>query len=226
MKPMKLIAALGFAALIAGCATTDTASRNAPFDTPKASAASTAQTLEGKSIFEATAPSWNVQRVNVTVPETLVVSEANSYYPSGDIVWRGDPAGDRHAQVKAIFETAMARGTSDMNAGQPVILDVQVLRFHALTEKTRYTIGGIHSISFGVTLRDANSGALLGESRVVKADLRGFGGQQAIDAERAGLTQKVRITDHLAKVIEAELATAGGYTNQRLGLVQAINNTF
>ncbi|WP_299864560.1 DUF6778 family protein [uncultured Roseobacter sp.] len=226
MKPMKMIAALGFAALIAGCATTDTASRNAPFDTPKASAAPTAQTLDGQSIFEATAPSWNVQRVNVTVPETLVVSEANSYYPSGDIVWRGDPAGDRHAQVKAIFETAMARGTSDMNAGQPVILDVQVLRFHALTEKTRYTIGGIHSISFGVTLRDANSGALLGESRVVKADLRGFGGQQAIDAERAGLTQKVRITDHLAKVIEAELATAGGYTNQRLGLVQAINNTF
>lgn len=226
MKPMKLIAALSFAALIAGCATTDTASRNAPFDTPKASAASTAQAVDGQSIFEATAPSWNVQRVNVTVPETLVVSEANSYYPSGDIVWRGDPAGDRHAQVKAIFETAMARGTSDMNAGQPVILDVQVLRFHALTEKTRYTIGGIHSISFGVTLRDANSGALLGESRVVKADLRGFGGQQAIDAERAGLTQKVRITDHLAKVIEAELATAGGYTNQRLGLVQAINNTF
>ncbi|MDW3184033.1 DUF6778 family protein [Roseobacter sp.] len=226
MKPMKMIAALGFAALIAGCATTDTASRNAPFDTPKAGATPTAQTLDGQSIFEATAPSWNVQRVNVTVPETLVVSEANSYYPSGDIVWRGDPAGDRHAQVKAIFETAMARGTSDMNAGQPVILDVQVLRFHALTEKTRYTIGGIHSISFGVTLRDANSGALLGESRVVKADLRGFGGQQAIDAERAGLTQKVRITDHLAKVIEAELATAGGYTNQRLGLVQAINNTF
>ncbi|WP_229884423.1 DUF6778 family protein [Roseobacter sp. MH60115] len=226
MKPMKMIAALGFAALIAGCATTDTASRNAPFDTPKAGAAPAAQALDGQSIFEATAPSWNVQRVNVTVPETLVVSEANSYYPSGDIVWRGDPAGDRHAQVKAIFETAMARGTSDMNAGQPVILDVQVLRFHALTEKTRYTIGGIHSISFGVTLRDANSGALLGESRVVKADLRGFGGQQAIDAERAGLTQKVRITDHLAKVIEAELATAGGYTNQRLGLVQAINNTF
>ncbi|WP_299958924.1 DUF6778 family protein [uncultured Roseobacter sp.] len=226
MKPMKMIAALGFAALIAGCATTDTASRNAPFDTPKTSAAPTAQALDGQSIFEATAPSWNVQRVNVTVPETLVVSEANSYYPSGDIVWRGDPAGDRHAQVKAIFETAMARGTSDMNAGQPVTLDVQVLRFHALTEKTRYTIGGIHSISFGVTLRDANSGALLGESRVVKADLRGFGGQQAIDAERAGLTQKVRITDHLAKVIEAELVTADGYTNQRLGLVQAINNTF
>lgn len=226
MKPMKLIAALSFAAFVAGCATTDTASRNAPFTAPDANAASTAQALADTGVFEVTARPLDVQRVNVIVPETLVVSEANSYYPSGDIVWRGDPAGDRHAQVKAIFENAMTRGTDNLNKGQPVVLDVQVLRFHALTEKTRYTIGGVHSISFGVTLRDAKSGALLGESRVVKADLRGFGGQQAIDAERAGQTQKVRITDHLAKVIEAELATAGGYTNQRLGLVQAINNTF
>ncbi|WP_299783474.1 DUF6778 family protein [uncultured Roseobacter sp.] len=226
MKPMKLITALGFAALIAGCATTDTASRNAPFNTPGATNAPTTQALVDTGVFEVAEPSWNIQRVNVIVPETLVVSEANSYYPSGDIVWRGDPAGDRHAQVKAIFENAMARGTDDMDKGQPVILDVQVFRFHALTEKTRYTIGGVHSITFGVSLRDAETGALLGERRVVKADLKGFGGQQAIDAERQGLTQKVRITDHLAKVIEAELASAEGYTNQRLGLVQAINNTF
>ena len=222
MKPIKLITALGFAALIAGGAPTDTASRNAPVANP----APAAQKLVDTNAYEVVTPALNIRKVNVIVPETLVVSEANSYYPSGDIVWRGDPAGDRHAQVKSIFETAMARGTADMDDGEPVILDVQVFRFHALTEKTRYTIGGVHSIKFGVTLRDARTGALIGERRVVKADLRGFGGQQAIDAERQGQTQKVRITDHLATVIKTELAQEGGCIGQRLGLVQAINDTF
>ncbi|MGZ2257738.1 DUF6778 family protein [Roseobacter sp. A03A-229] len=217
MTLIKTCAALGLAALIAGCATTDTASRNTPFTTGSEA---------GAASFQAQVQPLNVRAVNVVVPQTLQVSEANSYYPSGDIVWRGDAPGDRHAQVKAIFDEAMGRGTATMVKGAPVVLDVQVLRFHALTEKTRYTIGGVHSIRFNLAVRDAETGLLLGEPRTVKADLKGFGGQQAIDAERQGQTQKVRITDHLARVIATELAVSGGYTNQRLGLVQAINNTF
>ena len=39
----------------------------------------------------------------------------------------------------------------------------------------------------------------------------------------AGLTQKVRITAHLAEVIRQELTTVEGFKNPQLGLIQAMN---
>ncbi|MEO0864867.1 MAG: DUF6778 family protein, partial [Pseudomonadota bacterium] len=123
----------------------------------------------------------------------------------------------------AIFETAMQRGTQSLDGTQPVALDIEVKRFHALTEKARYTVGGVHSITFDLTLIDPETGAKLGETRQVRADLDGFGGQQALRAEAAGLTQKVRITAHLAEVIRQELTTADGFKNPQLGFIQAMN---
>ena len=90
----------------------------------------------------------DVVAINVSVPETLLVSEKNSYYPGGDIVWHGDPVGNRRDQVKAIFEAAMANGTSDMTGDRKVMLDIVVTRFHSLTPKARYTVGGVHAIQF------------------------------------------------------------------------------
>jgi hypothetical protein len=168
-------------------------------------------------------PTYRVTDITVRVPRDLTVSEANRYYPSSDIVWREDPLGDRHSQVQAIFEDAMARGTQDMNGIVPVALDVEVMRFHALTEKTRYTVGGVHSIMFELTLRNADTGLALGAPRVVEADLVGFGGQRAIEAESKGHTQKVRITGHLANVIRVELESPEGYQNERLGPIQVLN---
>lgn len=144
MKALKLIAALVTAVTLAGCASIDTPSRNAPF----------AQGAEGTSVnfaqtgavFEAADADYRVAQINVIVPRTLQVSEANSYKPRGDIVWRGDLPGDRHAQVKAIFEEALARGANGVNGSVPVVLDIEVTRFHALTEKTRYSVGGVHEI--------------------------------------------------------------------------------
>ena len=89
----------------------------------------------------------------------------------------------------------------------PVVVDVEVLRFHSLTEKTRYTIGGLHSIEFNMTLRDPKTNAVLVPTRKIKADLKGFGGSQAIAAEARGDTQKVRITRHLAGLLQHELMT-------------------
>ena len=156
------------------------------------------------------------------MPQSLKVSEANRYYPSGDIVWREDPLGDRHDQVKAIFQTALQRGADTMTSGAPVILDVKVSRFHALTEKARYTVGGVHSIAFTMQLRDANTGALIGEPHQVKAALKAFGGQHAIEAEARGETQKVRITAHLADVLRQEMASVG-FQTPNLGVMQAAN---
>ncbi|WP_298917958.1 DUF6778 family protein [uncultured Roseobacter sp.] len=223
MRPYKLIAVLTLSIFAAGCSTTDIASRNAPFSNPALEGAVGQKNLL-ETTFEAAVPIYDVTDVVVNVPENLIVSEANSYYPSGDIVWRGDPAGNRHEQVRAIFETAMARGTAGMTEGTPVILDIEVKRFHALTEKTRYTIGGIHAITFKMSVRSAETGLMLSEPRVIKANLKGFGGERAIAAERQGQTQKVRITDHLAGVIFTELGQPDGYSGQRVSVLAPQDN--
>ncbi|MGJ8545293.1 MAG: DUF6778 family protein [Sulfitobacter sp.] len=214
----KLIAAMATAGALTACGSVDTASRNASFAAPVAGAP-----VAGDQMALA-APSISVARINVTVPQSLKVSEANRYYPQGDIVWREDPLGDRHQQVQKIFADAMAFGTADFQGSTPVVLDIEVERFHALTEKARYTVGGVHSLRFKLTVRDAASGALLAEPRVVKADLDAFGGQMAKDAEARGETQKVRISGHLAQVIRQELTAPTGHKNAKLGLFQRINN--
>lgn len=237
MKNFKIAAALGLGIILSACGTPDLVTRNAPFDVsgvPTSENEPTAQpfvTAATQPVAPATeellpaalAARINVAQINVTVPERLKVSEANRYYPSGDIVWREDPIGDRHAQVERIFRDALAQGTSVFEGDVPVILDIQVTRFHALTEKARYTVGGVHSIKFRMALRDAKTGEFLSEPHIVEADLAAFGGQQAINAEARGLTQKVRISQHLAEVIRQELVKPEGYSNARLGFYQAVN---
>ncbi len=164
-----------------------------------------------------------VKSVNVTVPRSLKVSESNSYLPSGDIVWREDPIGDRHAQVQAIVQNALDTGVASLNGPVPVRLDIEVVKFHALTEKARYTTGGVHAITFNMSIRDAESGELLAPVRKVRADLDAFGGAQALRAEANGQTQKVRISNHLAEVIRQELSDPRGHRPQKKGLIGALN---
>jgi hypothetical protein len=211
MRTLKLIVMLGLGAMVSACASVDTTTRNARFEPQQPE-------------FVQTLPSVRVEQINVLVPQTLKVSERNSYYPGGDIVWRGDAFGNRHEQVKAIFDTALSQGTAPMDGIVPVRLDIRVDRFHALTEKARYSTGGVHSITFALQVRDLSTGLALGEPRLVKADLDAFGGQEALDAEARGLTQKVRITNHLAEVIRQELSSADGFKNPKLGVLQALNN--
>lgn len=169
------------------------------------------------------APSMRVTAIGVNVPLSLQVSEQNSYYPGADIVWRGEPIGDRHAQVKAIFEEAAKRGVAAAEGVEPAVVDIQVSRFHALTEKARYTVGGVHAITFSWQARDAATGDVIFGPKLVRADLEAFGGDEAIAADARGETQKVRITAHLAEVMRQELAVPGGYQNERLGLIQRLN---
>jgi hypothetical protein len=222
MRLLKLIAVLTLGVLISGCASIDTPSRNAPFGAAQAPRASVAGEFGDAAAKEM--PDYRVVEVNVTVPETLRVSEANSYLPKGDIVWREDPPGNRYKQVAAIVQDAMNQGTANVQGTVPVIVDVQVEKFHALTEKTRYSVGGIHSIRFVLSIRSAQTGLLLEEPRAVQADMIGYGGEKAIAAERAGQTQKVRITAFLAHVIETELTEPEGFVNPKLGFIQILNH--
>ncbi|KMW56711.1 putative lipoprotein [Candidatus Rhodobacter oscarellae] len=216
--------ALAVAAGLSACASVDqvdyngyldTASRAAPVE-PVLAAPVTTAPLER-------AQSYKVLAVNVSVPQTLIVSEKNRYYPSGDIVWREDPIGNRHEQVKTIISDALTQGVSNLDGDREVYLDVTVRRFHALTEKARYTVGGVHAIQFHVRLRDAATNEVVMEPKLIKADFDALGGQAAIQAEAAGKTQKVRITQHLAYVIQQELTQPEGYIAQDTGLVGAVN---
>ncbi|MEM1073129.1 MAG: DUF6778 family protein [Pseudomonadota bacterium] len=218
MKHFRWITAAAIAVLVSGCGasyTPDNVSQRVA--TP--ALASTPVAAPARAAFDVT-------EVNVIVPRSLIASEANSYYPAGDIVWRGDPPGDRHEQVQAIFETAFTRGTSSLDGSVPAVLDVQVERFHSVTEKTRYTIGGVHSIRFAMVLRDAETGQMLSPPRVVKANLKSYAGQRAIEADRQGQTQKVRITDHLARVIQSELSAPQPVTTPQLALIEAPDSEF
>ncbi|KZY34079.1 hypothetical protein A3731_19565 [Roseovarius sp. HI0049] len=216
MERIGCIAAVAAGLALAGCggAPMETATRNAPADFATPQMAQVAPL----------AAAVKVTSVKVRVPRTLQVSEANRFYPGGDIVWREDPPGDRHAQVQKIVEAAMLKGVRAVEGeGRPVVLDIEVTRFHALTEKTRRTVGAVHALQFTMQYRDPETGAALSAPKFVKADFKGFGGKAAKEAERAGQTQKVRITDHLAGVIRQQLTDPAQYQSAKLGLMSAFD---
>lgn len=191
MTYFKVILVVAIALTLSACATTEQVSRSV---SPE------------YSVTRANPVHFSVDRINVSVPDRLTVSEANLFYPIADIVWRGDVMGDRREQVADIFQEGMDRGAKKLKGNDDVVVDVRVLRFHSLTERARYTVGGVHSIKFVMSVRDSKTGDVIMGTKVVKADLNGFGGSRAIAAEHNGITQKVRITDHLSKVLQREMA--------------------
>ena len=218
------VLAVGAALGLSACASVNSVDSNAYYDTASRAAPVTSSlNAPVASVAPVALANFKVVAVNVSVPQSLRVSEANRYYPSGDIVWREDPIGNRHAQVDAIVTAGLTQGVAGFAGEREVVLDVVVTRFHALTEKARYTIGGVHAIQFEMTIRDAETGEILMASRPIKADFDALGGRTAVAAEARGITQKVRITNHLAFVIQQELGGPNGYTARDNGLIGAIN---
>lgn len=195
---------------VSACKAPETVTRAAPME----------ETVTAAMI--APAQSYMPASIDVRVPRSLKVSEANLFYPGGDIVWRGDRPGNRYEQVKTIFDSAAELGFSRVAGERPVAVDIEVTRFHSLTEKTRYTVGGVHSIKFLITLRDAETGLVLRPTREVNADLQGYGGRMALEAESKGLSQKYRITMHLAKVLRDELSLVTGFVPPKGGITARI----
>ena len=178
-----LVALLG----LGGCGAVDSTTR---------SWAGALQTEPGKAT-SAQALQLDVQRVNVRVPPTLSVSESNGYFPLADIVWQEELTGDRYKQVGAIVQQAAEAAASGRIGGYPVVVDLQVTRFHALTQRARYTTGGVHNIAFYFSVLDAETGKFLAEPQLIETRLKALGGAQAVEAVSRGETQKVRIVAHL-----------------------------
>lgn len=198
---MKMRHFIGLAALavsVAGCASVETVSRDVPMIAPQ---------LESMAAQTQIQRSYDVRDIRVSFPADLSISEANSYYPIADVVWRGDPFGDRRTQIAQIFATSFRQGSSDLQGDMPVIVGINVERFHSLTERTRYSIGGTHSIRFGLTIYHGETGAIVEDTRIITADLVALGGQAAVMAEARGETQKSRIITHLGMVAAQELTT-------------------
>ncbi|UYV38863.1 hypothetical protein N4R57_07500 [Rhodobacteraceae bacterium D3-12] len=199
MKRVRMVALVVLGMAVSGCAGVEAPSRNAPFEAPSVAAV---------------APSMKMVGFEVRVPNALKVSEANSYYPTGDIVWRGEPLGDRHAQVKKIFDESLAQVSKTSNGKVPVLVEIEVTRFHALTEKTRYTVGGRHEIQFVMHLLNPETRQPVAEPRPIDATFKAFGGARAIAAERNGVTQRKRIAGRLISVVQKELGKTSGVAAQ------------
>lgn len=149
------------------------------------------------------AQNWRVVEIDVLVPRSLTVSEANTFAPNADIVWREYPYGNRYDQVDAIITDAATRGVAALQGSRDVKLKITMMQFHALSEKTRAVLNnsGVHDITFTAQVFDIATNTALSPPDLIKADLIAFVGDQAVAAEKQGLTQKVRITSHVASVI-------------------------
>lgn len=138
----------------------------------------------------------------------LTVSESNQYYPSADIVWRGDPAGDRIVQIEALFAEAVRRnlGTGDaLTATRSVTADIVLERFHGLTQRAQFSTGGVYNIVFHLTVRDAATGDVIEPARRIVANLDAWDSAENARLEQAGVTQKMRVTDFLTDVLRQQL---------------------
>lgn len=161
MKKLRFAILALAAVAVSACAGPQATTRNAVGAAPLEPSALTqpAASVAKKSGDNLYIPDLNVTGITVNVPKTLTVSEKNSYYPNGDIVWRGDLFGDCHAQVEAILKDSAEQAAAKLNGSRDLHMHIQLTRFHGLTEKARYSTGGVHNINFYVTLRDPVTGA-------------------------------------------------------------------
>lgn len=144
---------------------------------------------------------WSLGEVRVSVPETLTTTEMDSFAPDADIVWHGEPLGDRRAQVAALMRDGIARGASGLPGRRAVDIDIEVLQFHAVTPLAVLRAPeAVHDIRYIARVRDARTGAVLVPPTEIQADVEALVGAVALEALAQGETQKVRITRHLAAV--------------------------
>ena len=139
------------------------------------------------------------QHVASVVDRPLLVKQASDLLRSY--------LGETEQRIAAMFEEAANRhiGARPLPDAQPVIAEITLRRFHGVTERTRFSVGGVYSIRFDLQLLDAGTREPLGEVRTIQADLPAPGGIAAVELERAGQTERVRVVDHLTWTLQREL---------------------
>lgn len=164
------------------------------------------RTYYDKPVPASQSANWRLSSVQVTAPRTLVVSEAETFLPNADIVWREDTRGDRYTQVEKIMRDAITKGASGLHGSRPVIIRATMTRFHAMTflAETKAP-GGTHDVEFNLSISDARSGEVLYGPTHIEASLPAMTGDQMVRARLAGQSQKSQITAHVAATIRGLL---------------------
>lgn len=219
MKMIRLVFLMSIAALVSACGAPQV-SRNATIDAPRSGGA----TFTGQELASFM-PNAKINKIIVDVPRSLEVSEKNSYYPRADIVWRGELIGDRHAQVQTLILESARKMANSLDGTRPVDMHIRLTRFHGLTEKARYLTGGVHNINFVLTLLDPATGTPLRGPKEIVTNLDAFGGVDAIEADRRGETQKVRISAFIEHVLKQEITQPRGYIDTNSGFYVALNRS-
>ncbi len=152
---------------------------------------------------------WTVSKVNVTVPDSLIISEERTFEPQADIVWREDPPGDRRAQIGAIMSKAVSTAAEGLEGQRSVVIDLAVTEFHAMTfeaEALNLDVG-VHNIGFVLAVRDAGTGERLAGPALIDASFPAKTGRVMAEARARGDSQKKQIIRHVAQTIAAWLGT-------------------
>ena len=144
---------------------------------------------------------WRLNDVVIFVPDELTVSNDNTFVPNADIVWHGDPYGDRKAQVSSILDEGISRGASVLRGRRPVNIVVSLRQFHSVTPAAvARAPSAVHNIEFIIEVRDAATGQTLNAPELISADLEAYVGAAAVTAAINGETQRKRIVTHLDAV--------------------------
>ena len=158
---------------------------------------------------------WRASEVTVIVPQTLTVSESNTLAPNADIVWHGDPLGDRRVQVRELIGAGIAHGASGLQGSRPVEIRAIVSEMHAVTPAAvSRAPAAVHNISFSIQVFDSRNGRALTDVTQIDADLPAYVGAAAVVAAQQGQTQKVRITNHVAAVVRGWLGQGSDPRNK------------
>lgn len=145
--------------------------------------------------------SWRVVSVVAVAPDTLSVSNNNTYAPQADIVWHGEPFGDRRAQVAAVLDEGLTRGARPLRGERPVTMTARILTFHGVTPSAiARAPAAVHNIRFVLSVFDAKTGEVLVNSETISADLEANVGTAAIAAAINRETQRERVIEHIAAV--------------------------
>lgn len=144
---------------------------------------------------------WRVTEVRAVTYDSRTVSNDNILVPMADIVWHGEPDGDRRAQVAAIIAEAARTAAAPLGGSTPVELHIAVDRFHGVTPlAVNLAPAAVHDIVFRIGVVDSRTRDVLVPPERITAPLPALTQHHAIRAQLEGETERQRIVDHVAGV--------------------------
>jgi hypothetical protein len=161
-----------------------------------------------EGIAPETSRGWQVTEVRAIAHDSRSVSEDNTLVPFADIVWHGEPSGDRRAQVAAIVAEGVRRAAAPLDGPRAVEIHVAVDRFHGVTPAAiNRSPGAVHDITFRAAVVDRATREVLVEPVQIEADLIAYTRRMAVISRLDGETERQRIVEHVAAVTSGWLGT-------------------